>query len=146
MGLWFLMRQPADNATAMGQYSEHDYVAKPRREGACRSDFRRRSDVCANVSSTTSCDPYGATTRQVMPRLDHRSHKEPNNRAEISFLPFRKRERTRHGFRSIRSLQRVSIFSAARNYVVPTNSNRSAFQITLICRMSNCSRLKPAST
>lgn len=62
-----------------------------------------------------------------MAHVEHRSHKGLNNRAENSHLPFRKRERTRQGFRSIGSLQHfVSIFSAVRNHFVPARSNRSA--------------------
>ncbi len=38
---------------------------------------------------------YGAAKRQVMPGVEHRSHKSLNNRAENSHLPFRKRERMR---------------------------------------------------
>jgi putative transposase len=72
---------------------------------------------------------YGAARRQVMPAVEHRSHKGLNNRAENSHLPFRKRERTRQGFRSIGSLQQfVSIFSAVRNHFVPAKSNRPAAQ------------------
>jgi len=70
---------------------------------------------------------YGAAKRQVMANVDHRSHKGLNNRAENSHLPFRKRERTRQGFRSIGSLQQfVSIFSAPRNHFVQSSSNSSA--------------------
>lgn len=73
---------------------------------------------------------YGAAKRQVMPQVEHRSHKGLNNRAENSHLPFRKRERTRQGFRSIGSLQYfVSIFSAVRNLFVPSQANRSAEQL-----------------
>lgn len=73
---------------------------------------------------------YGAARRQVMAHVEHRSHKGLNNRAENSHLPFRKRERTRQGFRSIGSLQHfVSIFSAVRNHFIPGRSNRSAAQI-----------------
>lgn len=73
---------------------------------------------------------YGAARRQVMPNVEHRSHKGLNNRAENSHLPFRKRERVRQGFRSIGSLQHfVSIFSAVRNLFVPSPTNRSASQI-----------------
>ncbi|MEZ5805850.1 MAG: IS6 family transposase, partial [Rhizobiaceae bacterium] len=58
---------------------------------------------------------YGAAKRQVMPRVEHRSHKGLNNRAENSHVPLRKRERAMQGFRSPGSLQRfVSIFSAVR--------------------------------
>ncbi len=72
---------------------------------------------------------YGAARRQVIPNVEHRSHKGLNNRAENSHLPFRKRERVRQGFRSIGSLQHfVSIFSAVRNLFVPSSTNRSASQ------------------
>jgi putative transposase len=43
---------------------------------------------------------YGAARRQVMPTVEHRSHKGLNNRAENSHLPLRKRERAMQGFRS----------------------------------------------
>lgn len=73
---------------------------------------------------------YGAARRQVMPEVEHRSHKRLNNRAENSHLPLRKRERTMQGFRSPGSLQRfISIFSALRNLFVPTRPKRSALAI-----------------
>jgi putative transposase len=75
---------------------------------------------------------YGAARRQVMPNVEHRSHKGLNNRAENSHVPLRKRERTMQGFRSPGSLQRfVSTFSAIRNLFVSPRSQRSAFQIHL---------------
>ncbi|AUW45920.1 IS6 family transposase [Rhizobium leguminosarum] len=70
---------------------------------------------------------YGAAKREVMPAVEHRSHKGLNNRAENSHLPLRKRERTMQGFRSPGSLQRfISIFSALRNLFVPPSHKRSA--------------------
>jgi putative transposase len=58
---------------------------------------------------------YAAAKRQIMPTLEHRSHKGLNNRAENSHLPLRKRERIKQGFRSQGGLQRfVAIFSALR--------------------------------
>jgi putative transposase len=73
---------------------------------------------------------YKAAVRQVMPDVEHRSHKGLNNRAENSHLPFRKRERTLQGFRSIGSLQQfVSTFSAVRNLFAPPRSIRSAARI-----------------
>ncbi len=41
---------------------------------------------------------YGAAKREVVPGLDHWSHKGLNNRAENSHLLFRKRERVMQGF------------------------------------------------
>ncbi|BCH20049.1 hypothetical protein MesoLjLa_69000 (plasmid) [Mesorhizobium sp. L-2-11] len=70
---------------------------------------------------------YGAARRQVMPDVEHRSHKGLNNRAENSHVPLRKRERIMQGFRSPGALQRfVSIFSALRNLFVPPRSKRCA--------------------
>jgi putative transposase len=72
---------------------------------------------------------YGAAHRQIMPHVEHRSHKGLNNRAENSHVPLRKRERIMQGFRSPGGLQRfVSVFSAVRNLFVPPRSQRSAFQ------------------
>jgi len=73
---------------------------------------------------------YGAAKRQVMPQIEHRSHKGLNNRAENSHVPLRKRERSMQGFRSPGSLQHfISIFSAFRNLFVPPRSQRSALGI-----------------
>lgn len=75
---------------------------------------------------------YGAARRQIMPNVEHRSHKGLNNRAENSHVPLRKRERTMQGFRPPGSLQRfVSVFSALRKLFVPPRSQRSALQIHL---------------
>jgi putative transposase len=72
---------------------------------------------------------YGAARRQVMPNVEHRSHKGLNNRAENSHLPLRKRERMMQTFRSPGGMQAfVSIFSALRNLLVPPHSKHSAIQ------------------
>jgi putative transposase len=53
---------------------------------------------------------YGAAKREIMPGVEHRSHKGLNNRAENSHQPIRKRERIMKRFKSARQLQRfVSI-------------------------------------
>jgi putative transposase len=76
---------------------------------------------------TDKLGSYAAARSQIMPEVEHRSHKGVNNRAENSHLPFRRRERARQGFRSPRYLQRfVSVFSAVRNLFVPSRSHRSA--------------------
>ena len=70
---------------------------------------------------------YAAARRQIMPAVEHRSHKGLNNRAENSHLPLRRRERAMQGFRSPGGLQRfVAVFSAFRNHFVPPRSRRSA--------------------
>jgi putative transposase len=75
---------------------------------------------------------YGAARRQIMPAVEHRSHKGLNNRAENSHLPLRKRERVMQRFRSPGALQRfVSVLSAFRNLFVPARAKRSAFDVHL---------------
>lgn len=70
---------------------------------------------------------YGAAKRDVMPTVEHKSHKGLNNRAENSHLPLRKRERTMQGFRSVGSLQQfISIFSVLRNLFITPHHKRSA--------------------
>jgi putative transposase len=76
---------------------------------------------------TDKLGSYAAARSQIMPDVEHLSHKGLNNRAENSHLPFRRRERAMQGFRSPRYLQRfVSVFSAVRNLFVPPRSRRSA--------------------
>ena len=70
---------------------------------------------------------YSAARCQIMPAVEHRSHKGLNNRAENSHLPLRRRERAVQGFRSAGGLQRFTVvFSAVRNLFVPPRSRRSA--------------------
>jgi putative transposase len=70
---------------------------------------------------------YGAARRDVMPGVEHRSHKGLNNRSENSQVPLRKRERMMQGFQSSGSLQRfISVFSAVRNLFVSPPQKRSA--------------------
>ena len=76
---------------------------------------------------TDKLSSYGAARRQVMPGVEHRSHKGLNNRAENSHLPLRKRESIMQGFRSAGGLQQfTSVLSAVRNLFVPPHSYRSA--------------------
>ncbi|RDI50326.1 DDE superfamily endonuclease [Microvirga subterranea] len=76
---------------------------------------------------TDKLGSYSAARRQIMPDVEHRSHKGLNNRAENSHLSFRRRERARQGFRLPKYLQRfVSVFSAVRNLFVSPRSRRSA--------------------
>jgi putative transposase len=77
---------------------------------------------------TDKLGSYASARRQIIPVVEHWSHKGLNNRAENSHLPLRRRERAMQGFRSPGSLQRfVSVFSAVRNLFVPPRSCRSAF-------------------
>jgi putative transposase len=102
-----------------------------------RRDTRAAKRLLKRLLRKQGCPPrrmitdklgsYAAARRQVMPDVEHRSHKGLNNRAENSHLPFRRRERAMQGFRSPRGLQRfVDVFSTVRNLFVPPRSRRSA--------------------
>ena len=92
----------------------------------------KKQGIAPKRMITDKLRSYGAAHRQIMPNVDHRSHKGLNNRAENSHVPLRKRERMMQGFRSPGSLQRfVSIFSAVRNLFVPPRSQRSAVEVYL---------------
>jgi putative transposase len=81
---------------------------------------------------TDKLGSYAAARRQIMPAVEHRSHKRLNNRAENSHLPLRKRERMMQGFRSVGGLQRfTSVFSAVRNLFIPLRSQQSALSTQL---------------
>jgi putative transposase len=94
---------------------------------------------------TDKLGSYAAARRQIMPEVDHRSHKGLNNRAENSHLPFRQRERAMQGFRSPRGLQRfVNVFSAVRNLFVPPRSRHSA-RATYLHRLNAMAEWKVAA-
>ena len=94
---------------------------------------------------TDKLGSYAAAQRQIMPDVEHRSHKGLNNRAENSHLPFRRRERVMQGFRSAQVLQRfVSVFSAVRNLFVPPRSRRSA-RATYLHRLNAMAEWKVAA-
>jgi putative transposase len=81
---------------------------------------------------TDKLGSYAAAHCQIMPAVEHRSHKGLNNRAENSHLPLRRRERGMQGFRSPGGLQRfTSVFSTVRNLFVPPRSCRSALGVYL---------------
>ena len=76
-------------------------------KGQCRSP---------RVMITDKLRSYGAAKRDIMPGVEHRSHKGLNNRAENSHQPIRRRERIMKRFKSARQLQRfVSIHDPIAN-------------------------------
>jgi putative transposase len=78
---------------------------------------------------------YAVAHRQIMPAVEHRSHKGLNNRAENSHVPLRRRERVMQGPRSPGGLHRfTTVFSAVRNLFVPPRSRRS--RLPPICTAS----------
>ena len=68
------------------------------------------------VMITDKLRSYGAAKRDIMPGVEHRSHKGLNNRAENSHQPIRRRERIMKRFKSTQHLQRfVSIHDPIAN-------------------------------
>ncbi len=95
---------------------------------------------------TDKLGSYAAAQRQIMPDVEHRSHKGLNNRAENSHLPLCRREHAMQGFRSPGGLQRfVRIFSTVRNLFVPPRSRRSALA-THLHRLNAMAEWKAAAT
>ena len=97
----------------------------------------KKQGVAPKRMITDKLRSYGAARRQIMPSVEHRSHKRLNNRAENSHAPLPKRERIMQGFRSPGSLQRfVSIFSAFRKSLRP--AQLSAFRISDLPSPAQC--------
>ena len=68
------------------------------------------------VMVTDKLRSYSAAKREIMPGVEHRSHKGLNYRAENSHQPVRRRERIMKRFKSKRHLQRfVSIHDPIAN-------------------------------
>jgi len=57
------------------------------------------------VIITDKLRSYGAAKRDLAPRLEHRSHKDLNNAAEVSHKPTRRQERVMGRFKSPRHVQ-----------------------------------------
>ena len=62
--------------------------------------------VMPRVMVTDKLRSYAAAKAELMPDVEHRSHKGLNNRAENSHLPLRRRERRMMRFKSTRQCQR----------------------------------------
>jgi putative transposase len=93
-----------------------DILVQDRRDtAAARRFFRKllsKTRTVPRVIVTEKLRSYGAAHREVMPSVEHRSHKGLNNRAENSHQPTRQRERAMKGFRGVGAAQRfLSAFS-----------------------------------
>ena len=72
--------------------------------------------VTPRVMVTDKLRSYGAAKAELIPGVEHRSHKGLNNRAENSHLPLRRRERRMMRFKSARQCQRfVSVHGQVTN-------------------------------
>ncbi|MDR6182138.1 transposase-like protein [Asaia bogorensis NBRC 16594] len=87
----------------------------------------KQQGLCFGRMITDRLKSYEAARRKVRFSIRHLSHKGPNNRAENSHLPLRKRERIMQRFRSPGGCQRfVPVFFSIRNLFVPPTSITNA--------------------
>ncbi|MEV0696082.1 IS6 family transposase [Streptomyces sp. NPDC050388] len=97
-----------------------DILVQNRRDKAAAQRFFRRllkrTGAVPRLILTDRLRSYGAAHREVMPSVEHRSHKGLNNRAENSHQPTRQRERAMKGFCSTGGAQR---FLAAFSGISP---------------------------
>ncbi|MFI8308047.1 IS6 family transposase [Streptomyces sp. NPDC085927] len=101
-----------------------DILVQNRRDtAAARRFFRRllkKTRMMPRVVVTDKLRSYSAAHREVMPSVEHRSHKGLNNRAENSHQPTRQHERAMKGFRSTGGAQRfLSAFSGISPHFRP---------------------------
>ncbi|MFD7499005.1 IS6 family transposase [Streptomyces sp. NPDC059832] len=108
-----------------------DILVQNRRDkAAARRFFRKllkKTRSVARVVVTDKLRSYGAAHREVMPSVEHRSHKGLNSRAENSHQPTRQRERAIKGFRSVGGAQR---FLAAQRHLTHFRPRRHLMTAT----------------
>ncbi|MDX3130893.1 IS6 family transposase [Streptomyces europaeiscabiei] len=108
-----------------------DILVQNRRDKAAARRFFRglltKTCTVPQVVVTDKLRSYGAAHREVMPSVEHRSHKGLNNRAENSHQPTRQRERAMKGFRSTGGAQRfLAAFSGISPHFRPHRHSLSA--------------------
>ncbi|MER8090726.1 IS6 family transposase [Streptomyces sp. NPDC058316] len=101
-----------------------DILVRSRRDNAAARRFFRKllKRTCSvpRVIVTDKLRSHGAAHREIMPSVEHRSHKGLNNRAENSHQPTRQRERAMKGFRSVGGAQQfLSAFSGISPHFRP---------------------------
>ncbi|MEU2135342.1 IS6 family transposase [Streptomyces sp. NPDC018352] len=108
-----------------------DILLQNRRDkAAARRSFHRLLKTTRSVPGVVVTDKlrsYGAAHREVMPSVEHRSHKGLNNRAENSHQPTRQRERAMKGFRSVGGAQQfLAAFSGISPHFRPRRHRMTA--------------------
>lgn len=97
-----------------------DVLVQSRRDARAARRLMRKllkgQGSAPRVMITDKLRSYGTAKREIMPGVEHRSHKGLNNRAENSHQPIRRRERIMKRFKSPRQLQRfVSVHDPIAN-------------------------------
>jgi putative transposase len=87
----------------------------------------KQQGTAPRVMITDKLGSYAAAKKELMPDVEHRSHKGLNNRAENSHLAVRRRERIMKRFKSTRQCQRfVSIHGPITNLFLYPRTSISA--------------------
>jgi putative transposase len=93
-----------------------DVLIQNRRKKRLMRKLLKGQGLSPRVMITDELRSYSAAKRDIMPGVEHRSHKGLNNRAENSHQPIRRRERIMKRMKSARHLQRfVSIHDPIAN-------------------------------
>jgi putative transposase len=117
-----------------------DILVQGRRDKVAARRFYRRlmtkTGAVPRVIVTDKLRSYGAAHREIMPSVEHRSHKGLNNRAENSHQPTRQRERAMKGFRSMGAAQRflfafsgISPHFRPRRHLIPAHDYRAEMTV-----------------
>ncbi|MFD5065572.1 IS6 family transposase [Streptomyces sp. NPDC058394] len=117
-----------------------EILVQNRRDKVAASRFFRRlmkkARAVPRVIVTDKLRSYGAAHREVMPSVEHRSHKGLNNRAENSHQPTRQRERAMKGSRSAGGAQRflsafsgISPHSRTRHHLMTAHDHRAEMTV-----------------
>ena len=117
-----------------------DILVPNRRDKAAARRFLRRpttkTRAVPRAIVTDRLRSHSAAHHEVMPCVEHRSHKGRNNRAENSHQPTRQRERVVRGFRSVGGAQRLlSAFSGLsphfrpRRHLMPAPHHRAEMTV-----------------
>jgi putative transposase len=92
-----------------------DILVQPRRDAKAAKLMKKQCRT-PRVLVADKLRSYGTAHRELMPSVEHRSHKGLNNLAENSHQPTRQRERAMKSFRSRRAAQK---FLAAFSVISP---------------------------
>jgi putative transposase len=108
-----------------------DILVQSRRDAKAAKRFlaklMKKQCRVPRVLVTDKLRSYGAAHRELMPSVEHRSHKGLNNRAENSHQSTRQRERAMKGFRSACRTQRfLSAFSQISPHFRPRRHRMTA--------------------
>ena len=117
-----------------------DILVQDRRDQTAAEAFLRKvlascDGAALRVIMTDKLASYVPAIKRVLPNAEHRRHKGLNNRAENSYLPVRKRERTLQRFKSKEHAQCfLGPFSAVGNCFHPRRHRLSASEYRQVRR------------